>query len=75
MSAGLFDINGFSWSIIGVQALGVLTAFAWSFGLGFALFTIIKKTIGLRVIEAEEMDGLDVGEHGLEAYPEFERVA
>lgn len=75
IAAGIFNINGFSWSILGVQTLGVVTAFAWSFGLGFILFKVIQKTIGLRVSEKEELDGLDIGEHGLEAYPEFERVA
>ena len=75
ISAGIFDINGFSWSVVGVQVLGVVTAFAWAFGLGFILFKIIEKTIGLRVTKAEEMEGLDIGEHGLEAYPEFEKVS
>jgi Amt family ammonium transporter len=74
IAAGVFDINGFSWSVVGVQVLGVVTAFAWAFGLGFILFKIIQKTIGLRVSQAEEMEGLDIGEHGLEAYPEFEKV-
>ena len=54
---------------------GVVTAFAWSFGLGFILFKIIQKTIGIRVTKAEELEGLDIGEHGLEAYPEFEKVS
>jgi Amt family ammonium transporter len=75
ISAGIFNINGFSWSVVGVQALGVITAFAWSFGLGFILFKIIQKTIGLRVTKSEELEGLDIGEHGLEAYPEFEKVS
>jgi ammonium transporter, Amt family len=73
--AGVFNIEGFSWSVVGVQALGVVTAFAWSFGIGFILFKIIQKTIGLRVSKEEELDGLDIGEHGLEAYPEFEKVS
>ena len=75
LAAGIFDINGFSWSVVGVQALGVLTCFVWAFGTAFILFKIIDKTIGLRVSKEEELDGLDVGEHGLEAYPEFEKVA
>jgi Amt family ammonium transporter len=37
------------------------------------MFKIIQKTIGLRVSEEEELDGLDIGEHGMEAYPEFEK--
>ncbi len=73
--AGVFDINGFSWSVVGVQVLGVVTAFAWSFGIGFILFKVIQKTIGLRVTKEEELEGLDIGEHGLEAYPEFEKVS
>ena len=74
LSAGLFDINGFSWSVVGVQALGILACFAWAFTTAFLLFKLIDKTIGLRVSKEEELDGLDVGEHGLEAYPEFEKV-
>ena len=75
LSAGIFNANGFSWSILGVQALGVITAFAWSFSTAFILFKIIQKTVGLRVSQSEELEGLDIGEHGLEAYPEFEKVS
>jgi len=75
LAAGLFDINGFSWSVVGVQALGILTCFAWAFTTAFILFKIIQKTIGLRVKPEEELEGLDIGEHGLEAYPEFEKVS
>ena len=64
LAAGIFDINGFSWSVVGVQALGVLTCFAWAFTTAFILFKIIEKTIGLRVSKEEELDGLDFGEHG-----------
>ena len=75
IAAGVFDTGGFSWSVVGVQALGVVSAFAWAFGVGFILFKIIQKTIGLRVTQEEELDGLDIGEHGIEAYPEFEKVS
>ena len=75
LAAGIFDINGFSWSVVGIQALGVLACFAWAFTTAFILFKIIQKTIGLRVSKEEELEGLDVGEHGLEAYPEFEKVS
>jgi Amt family ammonium transporter len=57
---------------LGVQALGVGVAFAWAFGLGLVLFFGIKKTIGLRVSRKEELSGLDVGEHGMEAYSGFQ---
>lgn len=69
--AGVFDIKGFSFETIGVQIIGVATAFTWAFGTAFILFKILQKTVGLRVKPEEEMEGLDVGEHGLECYPEF----
>lgn len=75
IAAGVFDINGFSWSVVGVQVLGVVAAFLWVFPLAFILFKIIEKTIGLRVSKEEEMEGLDFSEHGMEAYPDFEKVS
>ncbi len=36
------------------------------------MFTVIKKTIGLRASEEEELRGLDIGEHGMEAYSGFQ---
>jgi Amt family ammonium transporter len=57
---------------LGVQALGVVAVFAWVFGTTMILFSIIKKVIGLRVSEEEEIQGLDIGEHGMEAYPSFQ---
>jgi Amt family ammonium transporter len=70
VDGGLFYGGGFT--LFGVQAIGVLAAFAWAFGLGFILFTSIKKTVGLRVSEDEELRGLDIGEHGMEAYNGFQ---
>ena len=70
VDGGLFYGGGFR--LLGIQALGVITAFAWAFGLGLILFTLIKKTIGLRVTEEEELRGLDIGEHGMEAYNGFQ---
>ena len=75
LAAGVFDVGGFSWSVVGVQALGVAAAFLWVFPTAFILFKVIDKTIGLRVTADEEMEGLDIGEHGMEAYPEFEKVS
>ena len=37
--------------------------------MGLLLFRILKATIGLRATEEEEISGLDVPEHGEEAYP------
>jgi Amt family ammonium transporter len=69
-NGGLFYGGGVSQ--LGVQALGVGVAFVWAFGLGLVLFFAIKKTIGLRVSKEEELRGLDVGEHGMEAYSGFQ---
>ena len=57
---------------LGVQALGVAAMFAWSFGFGMILFNLIKYTIGLRVSEKDELRGLDISEHGNEAYAGFQ---
>ena len=69
-NGGLFYGGGISQ--LGVQALGVGVAFVWAFGLGLVLFLAISKTVGLRVSKEEELRGLDVGEHGMEAYSGFQ---
>jgi len=67
---GLFYGGGFGQ--LGVQALGILAVFAWAAGVGLVLFVVIKKTMGLRVTETEELRGLDIGEHASEAYAGFQ---
>jgi Amt family ammonium transporter len=54
-----------------MQIIGALAIIGWTVVTAGALFFAIKMTIGLRVSEEEEIRGLDVDEHGLEAYPEF----
>ena len=54
----------------GVQAIGVAATFAVVFGLSIVTFYAIKKTIGLRVDEADELAGLDISTHGMYGYPE-----
>ena len=68
-NTGLLYGGGFSQ--LGIQLIGVATAFAWAFGTGLLLFYTIKKTVGLRVSESDELRGLDISEHGMEAYPEY----
>jgi Amt family ammonium transporter len=51
------------------QLIGVAMAFAWAFPVSLGIFFLIKVTIGLRASPQEEIDGLDVHEHGLSAYP------
>jgi Amt family ammonium transporter len=74
--AGVFNTAGTPGYVEGgsvmTQLIGVGAMFVWAFGLGMILFTIIKKTIGLRASADEEMRGLDIGEHGNEAYNGFQ---
>lgn len=71
LAAAIFHIEGFSWNQLGVQALGAAAAFLWTFPLAYLTFKVIKTTVGLRVSAEEEIEGLDVGEHGESAYPDF----
>ena len=71
LAAGIFNIGGTSAKMIGVQALGIVACFIWTFGTAFILFKIIDKTVGLRVSPEEEALGLDHSEHGGNAYPDF----
>jgi Amt family ammonium transporter len=54
------------------QLLGIAAIGAFTFVFAYALFAIIKAVMGLRVSEEEEVGGLDIGEHGNEAYPDFQ---
>ncbi len=74
LSAAIFNIEGFSISQLGVQALGAAAAFLWTFPTAYLLFRAIHATIGLRVSPEEELEGLDLGEHGESAYPDFALV-
>jgi Amt family ammonium transporter len=72
--AAVFHEEGFTMARLGVQALGVAAAFVWVSITAGLLFFLLKKTVGLRVSEEEEMDGLDYHEHGNTAYPNFQLV-
>jgi len=56
---------------LGVQALGVVTVAAWAFGGSFLLFKLMQVIYGIRVSAKEELEGLDIAEHGTMGYPEF----
>jgi len=75
LAAAVFNMEGFTLHQLGVQALGCATAFVWTFSTAYVLFRIIKATVGLRVTAEEEIEGLDIGEHGEEAYPDFTTVS
>jgi Amt family ammonium transporter len=66
---GLFFGGGFG--LLGAQATGVLAVAAAVFGVSLVVWLAIKATLGVRVSEEEELEGLDIGEHGNRAYPDF----
>ena len=53
------------------QLIGLAVIFAWVFLVSLVVWFIIKVAMGVRVSEQEEYEGVDLGECGLEAYPEF----
>jgi ammonium transporter, Amt family len=54
------------------QAVGAVVVVVWAFVLGLVLFKILDKALrGIRVPPQEEIEGLDIGEHGGKAYPNF----
>ncbi len=57
------------------QLIGIAVIFAWVFGTSLIVWLGIKMTVGIRVAEEEEYEGVDIGECGLEAYPEFTRAS
>ncbi|MEP2279578.1 ammonium transporter [Maribacter sp.] len=57
-------------SLLWVQTYGSLAYILWAAFGTFVVLFILKKTIGLRVSKQDEIEGLDITEHGLEAYPE-----
>ena len=64
---GLFNGGGTDQLIS--QFIGALAYTFWAAALAFIFFSILKKSIGLRVTKEEEIEGLDIAEHGIRAYP------
>jgi len=59
-------------NLLGAQALGIISVFAWVAVTATIVFLGIKFTIGLRVDPKEEIKGLDIEEHGMESYSGFQ---
>lgn len=66
---GLFYGGGVK--LLGVQLLGIVAVGAFVFATSALLWFALKKTMGIRVTKEEEIAGLDIGEHGNRAYPDF----
>ncbi len=80
---GLFAAPGYGSEAVGLfygggagllltQAIGTLAIGAWAFIGGLIVFKVVKATVGLRVNREEEVKGLDLTEHGAEAYSSFQ---
>lgn len=70
VDGGLFYGGGFGQ--LAVQAVGVVAVAAWVMPVAFIVFKTVDKVMGLRVSEKEEQIGLDIEEHGIESYADFE---
>ncbi|HLT08824.1 MAG TPA: hypothetical protein VK014_14945, partial [Cyclobacteriaceae bacterium] len=53
------------------QLIGIVSVAIFCLGFSFIVFYSLKKTIGIRVPEQEEIEGLDINEHGMYGYPDF----
>jgi Amt family ammonium transporter len=69
LAVGFTEVSTFMAQLKGVIVIGLFV-----FIVSFIVWYIIKVTVGLRVSEEEEIQGLDIDECGLEAYPEFKKA-
>ena len=60
---------------IGGQLVGIAGIFGWTFVASLIVWSILKATMGIRVSEEEEYEGVDISECGVEAYPDFVKTA
>jgi Amt family ammonium transporter len=65
-------LYGGGWKLFTAQFIGVAAVGVFTLAISFLFWGIIKATIGLRVSPEEELEGLDIGEHGISAYPDFQ---
>ncbi|AKP51694.1 ammonium transporter [Cyclobacterium amurskyense] len=71
LAVGIFgDLAGTSQILS--QLIGIVSIGAFCITFSFLVFYALKKTVGIRVDEQEEVEGLDINEHGMHAYPDFE---
>ena len=70
LAVGIFGAKAggtqFFYQLIGIASVAVMCCLST-----FVIFFILKKTLGLRVDEVEEIEGLDIHEHGMEAYSDL----
>ncbi|MBE9545870.1 MAG: ammonium transporter [Proteobacteria bacterium] len=68
-ATGLFYGGGYEQLI--AQLISIAVVFVWAFGAGYILFKLMDKIFGIRISPEEELQGLDIPEHGTPAYPDF----
>ena len=70
LAVGIFgDLAG--WAQLGSQAIGVVAVGVTCLISAYAIIKTLKSTVGIRVSSQEEQEGLDIHEHGMDAYPDF----
>ena len=70
LAVGIFGaLASFDQFLIQLAGVGIVGAFCVT--CSFIILFIVKSTVGLRVDKEEELRGLDISEHGMEAYPDF----
>jgi Amt family ammonium transporter len=70
LAVGIFgSLSG--WEQFGIQILGVFSIGIFCLISALVIIKILKSTVGIRVSNEEELDGLDIHEHGMDAYPDF----
>ncbi|MFN6134125.1 MAG: ammonium transporter [Synechococcaceae cyanobacterium] len=80
LAVGLFNIDkglltGHGFNQLGLQIVGILAFAIFSIVTSFVVWKLIAiLSGGIRVTETEEVEGLDIGEHGMEAYPDFASI-
>ncbi len=76
LCAGLFVRGEWSESVrqLGVQALAAVALALLALLSAAALLLVLKRTVGIRSRESDEFDGLDLAEHDLNAYPDFQQT-
>ena len=75
---GTYGVSGLivgDYGQIIAQVINMVVVTVWSLGTGFIVFWLIKQAMGLRASKEEEIKGLDITEHGMEAYPVVAEVA
>lgn len=70
LAVGIFgELAG--WNQLLSQFIGIAAVGAFCFGSSWLIFFTLKRTVGIRVDEKEEIEGLDINEHQMRAYPDF----